>query len=324
MPLICLLFFAIISWMPLQALLTPQITLGSDQLLDSKYTPLLKGKRIGLVTNHTAVNCRMESTIDLFKAGSKKGLFTLTALFAPEHGLTGSTYAGESILDDEDEEGIPIYSLHGKTRRPTGDMLKQIDVLVYDIQDIGSRSYTYISTLFYAMEECAKKNIQVIVLDRPNPLNGLTVDGPMMEEQYRSFLGYINVPYCHGMTIGELARFFNGEYEIGCKLTVIPMKGWSRRMSFDETGLPWIPTSPYIPEATTAYYYPTTGVLGEFSLVNIGIGFTLPFKVVGAPWIDAKKFAQALNAKNFPASTSSLSTIVPSMESMQRKAAKVF
>lgn len=268
--------------------------------MDSAYSSLLKGKRIGLVTNHTAVNCQMESTIDLFKAKSRGGIFTLAALFAPEHGLTGSTYAGEFVHNEEDVDGIPIFSLHGKTRRPTSDMLKQIDVLVYDIQDIGSRSYTYISTLFYAMEECAKVNIPVIVLDRPNPINGLTVDGPMMEPQHRSFLGYMNIPYCHGMTVGELARFFNGEYKVGCKLTVVPMKGWFRPMSFSETGLPWIPTSPYIPEATTAYYYPTTGVLGEFSLVNIGVGFTLPFKVVGAPWIDAKIFARTLNAQKFP------------------------
>lgn len=278
----------------------PQISLGADHITEGKHGSLLKGKRVGLITNHTALNARMESTIDLFKRQSKEKIFTLTALFAPEHGLTGNTHAGEHILDDKDSDGIPIYSLHGKTRRPTVDMLDQIDVLVYDIQDIGSRSYTYISTLFYAMEECAKRRIPVVVLDRPNPISGLIVDGPMMEEKHRSFLGYINVPYCHGMTIGELARFFNGEYKVGVKLTVVPMKGWRRSMSFKDTGLPWIPTSPYVPEATTAYYYPTTGVLGEFSLVNIGIGFTLPFKVVGAPWINGKKLAQALNAQKFP------------------------
>jgi uncharacterized protein YbbC (DUF1343 family) len=139
----------------------------------------------------------------------------------------------------------------------------------------------------------------MIVLDRPNPINGLIVDGPMMEEKWRSILGYINVPYCHGMTVGELAQFFNGEYKIGCDLHVVPMQGWKRSMSFSDTGLAWIPTSPYIPEATTALYYPTTGILGMLGLVNTGIGYTLPFKVVGAPWINAENFSKALNNQKF-------------------------
>lgn len=297
---LCLFLLLIATLTPTFVYATPQTTLGADRMMNVEYKPQFKGKRIGLITNHTAVNGKMESTISLFKKQTQSGFFTLAALFAPEHGLTGSVYAGEVIQDEHDLDGIPIYSLHGKTRRPTAEMLKQVDVIVYDIQDIGSRSYTYISTLFYAMEECAKHNIPLIVLDRPNPLNGLIVDGPMMEEEHRSFLGYINIPYCHGMTVGELARFFNAEYRVGCQLTVIPMKGWFRSMAFSETGLPWIPTSPYMPEATTTYYYPTTGVLGELSLVNIGIGFTLPFKIVGAPWIDAIAFAKTLNAQKFP------------------------
>jgi len=151
-----------------------------------------------------------------------------------------------------------------------------------------------------AMEEAAKRSIPVIVLDRPNPINGLTIDGPMMEEKWRSFVGYINVPYCHGMTIGELAYFFNAEYKVGCKLTVIPMKGWKRSMSFADTGLTWMPTSPHIPEAETAFYYPTTGLLGELQMVSTGIGYTLPFKVIGAPWIDASLFAAKLNEQKYP------------------------
>jgi uncharacterized protein YbbC (DUF1343 family) len=278
----------------------PKVQVGSDLLMTEEYSSLLKGKKIGLITNHTAVNNKMLSTIDLLKANSKKIGFTLFALFAPEHGISGSSNAGENIHDQIDHDGIPIFSLHGKTHRPTDEMLKAIDTLIFDIQDIGSRSYTYISTLFYAMEEAAKKGITVIVLDRPNPINGLIIDGPMMEEKWRSSVGYINVPYCHGMTIGELAQFFNGEYKIGCKLEVIPMKGWLRHFSFQDTGLPWIPTSPYIPESTTPYFYPTTGILGELSIVNIGIGYTLPFKLVGAPWIDSKNFAKHLNAQKFP------------------------
>jgi uncharacterized protein YbbC (DUF1343 family) len=174
-------------------------------------------------------------------------------------------------------------------------MLKNIDVILYDIQEIGCRSYTFATTLYYVMEEAAKFGIEVIVLDRPNPLGGLMVDGPMLQDSSRSFASYINIPYCHGMTIGELARFFNIEYRVKCRLTVIPMKGWRRYMTFQETGLVWIPTSPQIPEADTPFFYPTTGLLGGLSLVNIGVGYTLPFKIVGAPWIDATQLAAVLN-----------------------------
>jgi uncharacterized protein YbbC (DUF1343 family) len=276
------------------------IRVGSEELLTDDYIHLLTGKKIGLITNHTAVTSQMVSTFDLLKkhAGSKG--YTIQALFAPEHGIKGGTYAGEDVADDMHVEGIPIYSLHGKFQRPTDQMLKNINLLIYDIQDIGSRAYTYVTTLFYVMEEAAKRKIPVMVLDRPNPINGLTVDGPMLQDKWRSFLGYINVPYCHGMTVGELALFFNGEYDIGCKLEVIPMKGWRRWMNFADTGLAWIPTSPNIPEPSTALFYPTTGFMGELTLVNIGIGYTLPFKLVGAPWIQAEKFAEALNKQKFP------------------------
>ena len=174
-------------------------------------------------------------------------------------------------------------------------MLKDLDLLVYDIQDIGVRAYTYATTLFYVMEEAAKKQIEVIVLDRPNPIGGHLVDGPMLENEWRSFIGYINVPYCHGMTIGELAHFFNEEYGLKCNLKVIPMKGWKRSMRFKDTMLSWIPPSPHIPEPDTPFFSASTGILGEIELVNIGIGYTLPFKLVGASWIDADEFALQLN-----------------------------
>lgn len=269
-------------------------------MMTEEYIGLIKGKRIGLITNHTAVNSKLVSTVDIFKSNAAAKGYKLVALFAPEHGMTGASYAAEYIEENIDPDGIPVYSLHGKTHRPTDEMLKNVDMLVFDIQDIGSRSYTYITTLFYAMEEAAKRGLSVLVLDRPNPITGLIVDGPLLDKQWRSGLGYVNIPYCHGMTVGELARFFNGEYQVGCRLEVIPMRGWRRGMTFYDTGLPWIPTSPYIPEASTAFYYPTTGILGELQLVNIGIGYTLPFKVVGAPWIDAKLFAKSLNAQKFP------------------------
>ncbi len=150
------------------------------------------------------------------------------------------------------------------------------------------------------MEEAAKLGIEVIVLDRPNPINGETIDGPLLDERFRSFIGYINVPYCHGMTVGELAKFFNSEYKIGCKLKVIPMEGWKRSMSYRDTGLAWIPPSPYIPEEDTPFFYPSTGIFDQLKILNIGIGYTLPFKIAGAPWIDAKKFAEALNAQKLP------------------------
>lgn len=279
---------------------TQKVLVGLDTLFTKENVPLLTGKRIGLITNHTAVNKELRTARDLLKANALTYGYRLTALFAPEHGISGVFYAEDNVGDEIDPDGIPIYSLHGKTQRPTGKMLSHVDLLIYDIQDIGARSYTYITTLFYAMEEAAKHGIPVVVLDRPNPINGLTIDGPMLEEHWRSTVGYINVPYCHGMTVGELAQFFNGEYKIKCQLRVIPMQGWKRRMTFQDTGLSWIPTSPQIPESSTPYYYPITGMLGELQMISIGVGYTLPFKVVGAPWIDAQKFAQTLNAQKFP------------------------
>lgn len=270
------------------------VSLGVDVFFNDGHLAHMKGKRIGLLTNHTGVDSKMRSTLQLFQESDQ-----LSALFSPEHGLKGQHYAWDWVKHSE-EKGIPVYSLHGETRRPKPEMLKDLDVIVYDIQCTGVRAYTYPTTLFYTMEEAAKLGIEVIVLDRPNPINGLIVDGPMLEDKWRSFIGYINVPYCHGMTIGELAQFFNAEYKIGCKLKVVKMKGWERSMSYRDTGLSWIPPSPNVPEADTPLFCPATGILGELSMLNIGIGFTLPFKVVGAPWIDAKEFADKLNAQKLP------------------------
>lgn len=271
------------------------VRIGIDRLFEEEYAHLLKNKRVGLITNHTGVDSGLNSNIKIFKSRTK-----LVALFCPEHGLDGAGRAYEKIDHSKDRDGIHIYSLHGETRRPTPEMLKDVDVLVYDIQEIGCRSYTYISTLFYAMEEAAKKGIPVVVLDRPNPMGGIVVDGPMLQDKWRSFIGYINVPYCHGMTVAELARYFNAEYKIGCKLHLVPMEGWKRRMSFKETGLAWIPTSPYIPESDTPFFYASTGILGALGVVNIGIGYTLPFKVIGAPWIDGYHLAEKLNEQKLP------------------------
>lgn len=268
---------------------------GVDVFFKDGFAEELKGKRVGLVTNHTGVNSDLRPTYDLFLHNTLG--FKLVAIFAPEHGFRGEVYADEVCDDISDFHGVPVYSLYGKTRRPTSKMLANVDVIVYDIQDIGSRSYTYATTLFYVMEEAAKRRIPVIVLDRPNPIGGQIVDGPMLEEKWRSFLGYINIPYCHGMTIGELARLFNTEYKVGCNLSIVPMKGWKRDMAFRDTQLPWVPTSPYIPEADSPLFYATTGIIGSLGVVSIGIGYTLPFKVVGAPWIKAQTFSDALNAQ---------------------------
>ena len=272
------------------------VELGIDRLFSQEpYLSWVYGKRVGLVTNHTAVNGEFQTAAQICKTHH----CTLVALFAPEHGIKGLGRASESIKEEKDADGVPIYSLHGETRRPTDAMLRGIDVLVYDIQDIGCRGYTYISTLFYVMEEAAKRNIPVVVADRPNPLGGI-VDGPLLEDGWRSFIGYIRVPTCHGMTAGELARFFNEEYKVGCDLRVAPMKGWKRSMTFRETGLPWVPTSPQIPEIDTPLFFPATGALGEVSCLSIGVGYTLPFKVVGAPWIRADDLAEKLNGQRFP------------------------
>ncbi len=286
------LLFTLLVFSMLQA----EVRLGVDVFFQEEHYKQLAGKRVGLITNHTGLNRELQMTIDLLL---QKKEIVLAAIFCPEHGLQGNFYAAEKI-EHQKEKMVPVYSLHGETRRPSAKMLKDIDVLIYDIQEIGSRSYTYATTLFYAMEEAATHKIDVIVLDRPNPLGGLLVDGPMLGEKFRSFVGYLNVPYCHGMTIGELALFFNSEYQVGCSLKVIPLQGWKREMTYGETGLAWIPTSPQIPEPDTPFYYASTGILGELELVNIGVGYTLPFKIVGAPWISGQELSQQLNAQQLP------------------------
>lgn len=279
--------------------LAASVQVGADVLLEEGNLSLLKGKKIGLITNQSAMNKGHQTTFDLLKRHQQQDGYKLTCVFAPEHGYYGSAYADETVKDQHLGQ-IPLYGLFGERRRPTPEMLQKVNLLIYDVQDLGSRSYTFISTLFYCMEEAAKAKIPLIVLDRPNPMGGVVVDGPLVEEQWRSFLGYVKVPYCHGMTIGELAHYFNQEYHVGCDLKVLHMKGWKRGMSFVETGLPWVPTSPQIPEPDTPFFYPATGLIGHCSIVNIGIGYTLPFKLVGAPWIDADMFARTLNEQKLP------------------------
>lgn len=277
----------------LPSLLIGNVKVGIDVLLEDR-PHLIKGKRVGLISNQTAINAKLESTFELLKKKAR-----LVAVFAPEHGYYGESYANEKSEGDT-LHGVKLYQLNGLDRRPTPDMLKNIEILVFDVQDIGCRSYSFVSTLFYCMEEAAKYHIPVIVLDRPNPMGGIVVDGLRVHEPWRSFISYIDIPYCHGMTVGELALLFNEEYKVGCQLCVVPMDGWDRRMTFEETGLPWVPTSPQIPEKDTPFYYPATGLIGHCSLTSIGIGYTLPFKLVGAPWIHAEAFCDALNRQKLP------------------------
>ncbi len=278
-----------------------QVKSGLEVLTSHQFREL-EHKKIGLITNPTGVDRNLHSTIDLL-FDSKK--VKLVALFSPEHGVRGNYEAGEHVATYTDiKTNLPVYSIYGGTNKPTPAMLKGIDILVYDIQDIGSRSYTYISTLGLAMEAAAENNIEFMVLDRPNPLGGLKMEGSLVEPGFVSFVSQFPIPYIHGLTIGELATYLNEEGLLAnkakCKLTVIEMKGWKRSMNFEETGLPWVPSSPHIPYAHSPYFYPVTGILGELYVMNIGVGYTLPFQLVAAPWVNADSLSQNLNNLKLP------------------------
>jgi uncharacterized protein YbbC (DUF1343 family) len=253
----------------------------------------LAGMRIGLVTNQTGRDRNGRSTIDvLYKAPGVK----LLTLFSPEHGIRGA--ADEKVSDSKDEQtGLPIYSLYGETRRPKAEQLKDLDAVVFDIQDIGARFYTYISTLGYVMEEAAKAHRPLFVLDRPNPIGGVEVEGPIADLDKLSFIAYHRIPVRHGMTIGELAKLFNEERKLGCDLRVIEMSGWKRAMWLDETNLLWINPSPNMRSLTEATLYPGVGLL-ETTNVSVGRGTDTPFEVVGAPWIDGQQLAAYLNSRS--------------------------
>ena len=255
----------------------------------------LRGKRIGLITNHTGTNRAGLKTIDVLH---KAPGIQLIALFSPEHGIRG--VADEKVSDSRDETtGLPIYSLYGDTRRPKPEQLSQLDALVFDIQDIGTRYYTYISTLGFVMEEAAKAAKPVFVLDRPNPIGGIEVEGPIADEKSLSFTAYHTIPVRHGLTIGELAQLFNRERKIGCDLRVIKMAGWRRIHWFDATNLTWINPSPNMRSLTEATLYPGVGLL-ETTNLSVGRGTDTPFELIGAPWIDGQKLASYLNSRKIP------------------------
>jgi len=283
-----------------------QVKTGVEVLREDGFKALA-GKRVGLITNPTGIDSRMISTVDILNSPeARKAGVKLTALFAPEHGVRGNIAAGEAVGTSVDPStGITVYSLYGNGHKPKPEMLKEVDVLVFDIQDIGSRSYTFISTLGLCMEAAAENSKEFMVLDRPNPLAGYKVEGALVEKGFSSFVSKYPIPYIHGMTVGELAALYNGEGMLRnaakCTLKVVPMDGWTREMTFDMTGLPWVPTSPHIPNAKSPYYYPVTGMIGELGMINIGVGYTMPFELFGATWIDnAEKLASNLNALKLP------------------------
>lgn len=304
-----------------------RVKLGIEVFLD-KHLDLVQGKRVGLVTNPTGVNSRLESDADLFYEHPN---INLVALYGPEHGVRGNAQAGEYVpyyMDtryDIPEYSIPVFSLYGQSLKPESGMFKNIDeymrsfdtqnagkapeqsmvesieILLFDIQDVGTRIYTYIATMAYCMEACAENDIQFIVLDRPNPIDGLTMEGPILEfPDYSSFVGLYPVPVRHGMTVGELAKYFNTQFlKKKADLTVIPMEGWSREMWYDETHLPWVIPSPNMPTLKTATVYPGQVFL-EGTNVSEGRGTTKPFELFGAPWIDGMRLTEKLNSLDLP------------------------
>lgn len=261
-----------------------------------EFKEIFENKRVGLITNPTGMTGDFESSIQVLLKKTN-----LVALFSPEHGVRGSLQAGQKLTTYiDDETGLPVYSLYGATKKPTKEMMDEVDIFSIDIQDNGSRYYTFIYTMAYCMMACAEYDKEFVVFDRPNPINGLKVEGNILDvEKYRSFVGYYPMVQRHGLTMGELALLFNKEYGINCKLHVIPMKNWQREMDFEETGLPWVIPTPNLPNISTAYVYNTTCIF-EGTNVSEGRGTTTPFELVGAPWLKSEKLSEELNSYNLP------------------------
>ena len=298
-PTICRVAVVLTAAMMALTVSAQKVKTGIEVLKANNFKQL-EGTRVGLVTNPTGVDNFLKSDVDiLHEAANVK----LVALFGPEHGVRGNVHAGDHVGNAADPTtGVPVYSLYGKSRIPSKEMLQGIDVLVYDIQDIGCRSFTYISTLGNIMKAAAENGIKVMVLDRPNPLGGEKVEGNLAEDDCLSFVSAFKIPYVYGLTPGEVALLLNGENMLGakCDLEVVKMKGWKRKMTYDQTGLQWVLPSPHIPHASSAPYYSVSGIVGELDSISIGVGYTMPFQMFGAPWIDAPVLAQRLNALSLP------------------------
>jgi uncharacterized protein YbbC (DUF1343 family) len=277
-----------------------RVKIGAEILIE-KHLDLIKGKKIGIVTNHTGILPDGRHIVDVLN--EIEGV-EIVAFFGPEHGIRGEVPDGKSISHGVDAKtGIPVFSLYGEVKKPTEEMLKDIDVLIFDIQDVGARFYTYISTMSYCMEACAEMGKKFIVLDRPNPIRGVYVDGPILEPRFKSFVGLHPIPVAHGMTVGELAKMFNDEgwleNAVKADLTVVKMENYSRRMWFDQTGLPWVKPSPNMMTLKTAIVYTATCFI-EGTNVSEGRGTQHPFEWIGAPWIDGEKLAKELNHYKLP------------------------
>ncbi len=297
-----LLFICCALWLAFGSASAQKVKTGIEVLKKQNFK-ILEGLRVGLVTNPTGVDNDLRSDVDILHAAKN---VKLVALFGPEHGVRGNVHAGDAVANDSDPAtGLPVYSLYGKYRTPSDEMLKNIDVLVYDIQDIGCRSFTYISTLANIMKAAARNHIKVVVLDRPNPLGGKKVEGCITEDDCISFVSQFKVPYVYGLTPGELARLLNDEGLLGekCDLEVVKMKGWKRSMTYGDTGLKWVLSSPHIPEASSAPFYTVSGIVGELDSINIGVGYTIPFQTFAAPWIKATELADRMNALRLPGYT---------------------
>jgi uncharacterized protein YbbC (DUF1343 family) len=287
------------------------VTVGAEVLAASGFSAL-SGKRVGLITNQTGLVEGSEHLADLLRRAPN---LKLVAIFAPEHGVRGQAEAGETVRGGLDANtGVPIHSLYGASRRPTPAMLRDVDVLLFDIQDVGVRFYTYISTMGLAMQAAAGARIPFIVLDRPNPLGGAYVSGFVLEAPLRSFVGEYPIPIVHGLTVGELARMIQGEKWLpgldGLALSVVAMQGWQRSMRWQATGRTWVATSPNIPTFAAALVYPGMGLVGE-AQVNEGRGTPTPFSLFGAPWIEGAKLAQSLNALRLPGVAFRAETFTP-------------
>jgi uncharacterized protein YbbC (DUF1343 family) len=282
-----------------------RLRVGIDVLEEQNFASL-RGKNVGLVTNQTGVDLLGRRTIDVLASAPN---VKLIALFSPEHGIGAS--ANTSVADSTDPAtGLRIYSLYGATRRPTDEMLRNIDVLVFDIQDAGVRFYTYITTMAYCMEAAKQFGISFMVLDRPNPLGGEVIEGPTLDADRTSFTGYFPMPVRYAMTIGELAQMFNFVNKVNADLHVVPMEGWRRSDTYDETGLPWIPPSPNLRSVSAAFIYPGVEVLQEMG-VSVGRGTMTPFEIIGTPSIDGKKLATALNRRGIPGVKFAPATFTP-------------
>ena len=273
------------------------VILGNERLCSRAYIHLIRGRRVGLITNHSGVDSRLRATADQLHAS---GIAQLVALFGPEHGVRGDAADGASVGSGRDPgTGVPVYSLYGETRKPSPQMLQDVEVMLFDIQDVGVRFYTYLYTMSLGMEACAAQGIRFVVLDRPNPLGGERVDGNVLDPEFSSFVGLFPIPIQYGMTIGELAQLFNAEFGLGSQLTVIPMEGWRRSMLWRDTGIPWVAPSPNMPTEDTASVYPGTCFF-EGTNVSEGRGTTRPFEQIGAPYVDGPLLAAEMNHMELP------------------------